>query len=95
MTILRGDQRTKTLMHEAAHFLADHRGQVTREDAETVAESSAFVVLAHYGIDTGRYSFPYVARWAEDKAVLRRNLTEVQGVAAGLIGGIDEAGLTE
>ncbi len=59
---LEGDQRTKTLVHEAAHYLADHRGQVTREDAETVAESSAFVVLAHYGIDAGSYSFPYVAR---------------------------------
>jgi len=95
---LGGDQRTKTLVHEAAHYLADHRGQVTREDAETVAESSAFVVLAHYGIygiDTGSYSFPYVARWAEDKAVLRRNLAEVQGVAAGLIAGIEESGVHE
>lgn len=67
---LRGDQRTKTLVHEAAHYLADHRGQVTREDAETMAESSAFVLLAHYGIDAGSYSFPYVARWAEDKTVV-------------------------
>jgi len=89
-TRLRGDQRTKTLVHEAAHYLADHRWQVTREDAETVAESNAYVVLAHYGIDAGSYSFPYVARWAEDTAVLRRNLAEVQGVAAGLIAGIEE-----
>ncbi len=66
---LRGDQRTKTLVHEAAHYLADHRGQVTREDAETMVESSTFVVLAHYGIDAGSYSFPYAAGWAEDKAV--------------------------
>ncbi len=92
---LSGDQRTKTLVHEAAHYLADHRGAVTREDAETVAESSAFVVLAHYGIDAGSYSFPYVARWAKDKAVLRRNLAEVQGVAAGLIAGIEENDLQE
>ncbi len=92
---LEGDQRTKTLVHEAAHYLADHRGQVTREDAETVAESSAFVVLAHYGIDAGSYSFPYVARWAEDKAVLRKNLAEVQEVAAGLIAGVEDAGLQE
>ncbi len=92
---LQGDQRTKTLVHEAAHYLAEHRGQVTREDAETVAESSAFVVLAHYGIDTGSYSFPYVARWAKDNAVLRRNLAEVQKVSAALIEGIDAAGLEE
>jgi len=54
--------------------------------------SSAFlvyVVLAHYGIDAGSYSLPSVAHWAEDTAVLRRNLTEVQGVAFGLIQGIE------
>ena len=47
-----------------------------------------------YGaIRAGSYSFPYVARWAEDKAVLRRNLSEVQGVAARLIAGIEAATL--
>lgn len=69
-------------MHEAAHYLADHRGQLTREDAETVAESRASAVVGHHGIDTGSYSVPYVEQWAEDKAVLRRNRAEVQGVAA-------------
>lgn len=37
------------------------------------------------------YVFPCVARRAEDKAELQWNLTEVQGVAAGLIAGIEEA----
>ena len=92
---LSGDQRTKTLVHEPAHWLADHRGSVAQSDAETVAESSAFVVLARYGIDAGAYSFPYVARWAEEKVVLRRNLTEVQGIAARLIAGIEAATLAE
>jgi len=59
-----------------------------------VAESSAFV-LGRYGIDTGAYTFPYVAHWAQDKAVLKRNLAEVQGVAAGLIAGIETATLAE
>ena len=90
-----GDQRTKTLVHEAAHWLADHRGSVVRSGAETVAESSAFVVLGHFGIDAGAYTFPYGAHWAQDKTVLKRNQTEVQGVAAGLIAGIEEAGLDE
>ncbi len=40
-------------------------------------------------------SNPYVAHWAQDKAVLRRNLAEVQGVAAGLIAGIETATLAE
>lgn len=53
------------------------------------------VVLAHFGIDAGSYSFPYVARWAEDKTVFKRNLDEVQKVSAQLIEGIDGAGLGE
>lgn len=92
---MHGDQRTKTLVHEEAHWLAGHGGHVTRADVETVVESSAFVVLSHFGIDAGSYSFPYVAHWAQDKAVLRRNLAEVQGVAAGLIGGIEAGTLVE
>jgi antirestriction protein ArdC len=80
-----GDQQTKTLVHEAAHYVADHRGQVERRDAETVAESSAFVVLTHFGLDTSGYSFPYVATWAADRQVLKRNLGEIQGVSRTLI----------
>ena len=79
----------------AAQWPGNHRGSVARSDAETVAESSAFVVLSHFGIDAGAYTFPYVAHWAQDMAVLRRNLTEVQGVAAGLIAGIEAATLAE
>lgn len=55
---LEGDQVTKTLAHETAHFVADHQLGMPKEDVETVAESSAFVVLQHYGIDSSEYSFP-------------------------------------
>lgn len=54
---LAGVAELKTLAHETAHCLADHRSGVERRDAETVAESTAFVVLNHYGIDTSGYSF--------------------------------------
>jgi len=81
-------QKTKTLVHEAAHYVADHRGNVDRRDAETVAEGAAFVVLAHHGLDTGAYSFPYLATWARDLAVLKRNLTAIQQTATMLIGAI-------
>lgn len=54
-----------------------------RDGYKREPESSALVVLAHYGIDAGSYSFPYVARWAKDKAVLQRNLAEVQGSRRG------------
>jgi len=82
---LAGVTELKTLAHETAHFLASHRGQTDRRDAETVAESTAFVVLHHYGIDTGEYSFPYVAGWAADPAVLQRNLNEIQTIGNLLI----------
>ncbi|HEY7037089.1 MAG TPA: hypothetical protein VH482_37560, partial [Thermomicrobiales bacterium] len=81
-------QKTKTLVHEAAHYVADHRGQVDRRDAETVAEGAAFVVLAHHGLDTSGYSFPYLATWARDVAVLKRNLAAIQQTASTLIGAI-------
>jgi hypothetical protein len=81
-------QKTKTLVHEAAHYVADHRGHVDRRDAETVAEGAAFVVMAHHGLDTAGYSFPYLATWAQDVAVLKRNLAAIQQTAATLIGAI-------
>ena len=37
------------------------------------------------GVDTGDYSFPYVARWAQDMKVFRRNLAEVQQISHRLI----------
>jgi len=86
---LTGDQRTKTLAHEAAHFVADHRGWINREDAETVAESAAFVVLNHYGIDASSYTFAYVAIWAQNRSVFKRNLDAIQRTAHALIAGIE------
>ena len=80
-----GNQRAKTLAHETAHFVAGHRLGMSGPDVETVAESSAFVVLQHFGIDSGEYSFPYVARWASDKQVLKRNLDAIQRTANQII----------
>ena len=82
---LTGISATKTLCHEVAHFLADHRGNVAREDAESVAESAAYVALMHRGIDVGEYSFGYIAGWAQDMDVFRRNLGEVQKISDQLI----------
>ena len=67
-------ERSSTLAHEAAPYLANHRGKIARDDAETVAESTAFVVMDHFGVNTGQSTFAYVAGWAKDTAVLQRNL---------------------
>lgn len=87
---LASDQEAKTLLHEAGHVVANHRGWEALEDAETVAEASAFVVCAHYGLDTGDYSFPYIAAWARDRAVLGRNLTQIQQTSHTIITALEQ-----
>lgn len=83
---------TRTLVHEAAHFLADHRGRIDRRDAEAVAEGSAYATMGHFGVDVGETSFPYIAGWARDAEVLRRNLGEIQKVSNALITAIEGVG---
>ena len=75
-------QTIKTLVHEIAHaklhnpdFLSEEQKKARREK-EVEAESVAYVVCQHFGIDTSDYSFGYVAGWsrgrelAEQKASL-------------------------
>lgn len=61
-------QCLKTLVHELAHALLhgapDPQG--TRPQRELEAESCAFLVCHALGLDTSRYSFPYLAHWAND-----------------------------
>jgi hypothetical protein len=87
-----GDQATRTLIHEAAHHVALTQAlrahAASRAAAETIAESAAYVVLQHVGLDAGDYTFPYVAQWARDRAVLLENLAAIQHVAHTLIGWI-------
>ncbi len=56
-------QRAKTLAHEIAHALL-HQSFDDRWLAELEAESTAYVVCAARGLDTGDYSFGYCASWA-------------------------------
>lgn len=86
---LRSDAAAKTLAHEAAHFMANHRELDPKQDVETVAESTAFVLMHHFGIDTSSYSFGYVAGWAQDRQVLQRNLDIIQKTAHQLISGVE------
>jgi len=58
-------QRVKTLAHEIAHALL-HQEYDSRALAELEAESVAYVVCQALGIDSGDYSFGYVATWAGD-----------------------------
>jgi antirestriction protein ArdC len=58
------DTGTSTLIHEIGHMLLheDHN-EMSREDKETEAESVAFVVCTHFGIETAAPM--YLAGWSE------------------------------
>lgn len=61
-------QGVKTLAHEIAHALlhgpSDVAADMPRALKELEAESVAYVVCSDLGIDSGEYSFGYVAGWA-------------------------------
>ena len=88
-------QTIKTLIHEITHAtLHDPNLQNSTSDRHTheiEAESTAFVVCAHYGIDTSDYSFGYVASWGagKDIALLQASFDRIRDTASILIDQID------
>lgn len=81
--ILKGmseQQTLKTLFHEMAHSELHTLDKMieqplSRSTKELQAESVAFVVASHYGMDTSEYSFGYLATWSQDK----EGLTDLEG----------------
>ena len=66
-----GAMACKTLAHELAHVNlhpAAGLGGISREQAEVEAESVAYLVTSAAGVDSGSYSFPYVALWSRGDA---------------------------
>ncbi|TAK28849.1 MAG: hypothetical protein EPO21_22090 [Chloroflexota bacterium] len=88
-------QMVKTLAHEVAHhelahhFPDDDRVAATRGEKESIAESVAYVVCSHFGLDTGVRSFPYIALWSQKTEVLKRVLTVVQRISGEIIDGVE------
>jgi hypothetical protein len=69
-------QTVKTLIHEIAHAKLhdidlnappDEQNRVDRATREVQAESVAYTVCQHFGLDTSEYSFGYVAGWSSGK----------------------------
>ncbi len=83
-------QQFKTLLHEVSHYYTEDVFHIPRRDAETIAESAAFTVGAHFGFDSGTRSFPYVALWSRDKKVLEQNLASIRRVAAKMIESLED-----
>lgn len=94
-------QTIKTLIHEVSHAklyapIEDGDGKTPpqrkrRFVREMEAESVAYVVCQHFGIDTADYSFGYVAGWSHGKNLsqLKASLELIRNTAAELIDGID------
>ena len=93
-------QTVKTAIHEMAHAkLHNMEAQKAREDGgqtrsskEVEAESVAYTVCQHFGIDTSDYSFAYVAGWSHGKEMpeLKESLNTIRTAASELITAIDE-----
>ena len=94
-------QTVKTAIHEIAHSKlhaidpeATPAEQAARPDSRTrevQAESVAYAVCQHYGLDTSDYSFGYVAGWSSGKDLqeLRASLETIRATAHELITAID------
>jgi antirestriction protein ArdC len=82
----------KTLIHEAAHHLADGQAEIRAERAaeEVIAESIAFVVCDAVGIDAGAFSTDYIASWLRaDPEGFRKGQAFIADAARELLAALD------
>ena len=89
-------QAVKTAIHEIAHAKLhdvdlnappEQQNRVDRHTREVEAESVAYTVCQHFGLDTSDYSFGYVAGWSSGKEMteLKASLETIQTTAKELI----------
>ena len=95
-------QTLKTAIHEIAHAKLhdidlnapkdEQQPHVDRRTREVEAESVAYTVCQHYGLDTSDYSFGYVAGWSSGRELseLKSSLETIRSEAAEIINSIDE-----
>jgi antirestriction protein ArdC len=91
-------QTLKTMIHEVAHSKLhskeveqDEQMRKDRNTKEVEAESVAYTVCQHFGIDTSDYSFGYIAGWSSgrDTKELRASMDTIRKTASELITGIE------
>lgn len=93
-------QTAKTGVHEVAHAKlhareaeqdAEKAVYKDRETKEVEAESVAYTVCQHFGIDTSDYSFGYIAGWSSGKEMpeLKSSLDTIRRTSSELIKGIE------
>jgi hypothetical protein len=71
----------------AVHHLLHENGATptTRARRETEAEGASYAVFSYFGLDTGEFSFAYVANFAADTEVLKAALSRIRSVAHRII----------
>lgn len=92
-------QTLKTMIHEVAHsklhskeLEQDEQMKKDRNTKEVEAESIAYTVCQHFGVDSSDYSFGYIAGWSSgrDTKELRSSMDTIRRTASELITGIEE-----
>lgn len=102
ITVILYGRMIKTAIHEIAHAKLhdidlnapkdEQQPHVDRRTREVEAESVAYTVCQHYGLDTSDYSFGYVAGWSSGRELseLKSSLETIRSAAAEIINSIDE-----
>ena len=90
-------QTIKTMVHEISHAKL-HNPEALKEaegkskgTIEMEAESVAYIVCQHFGIDTSDYSFGYIAGWSEGKGVeeLKESMQTIRDTSAEMINRVE------
>jgi hypothetical protein len=99
---LASDHQAKTLAHEITHSILhtdideyrEHRGEM-----ELQAESCAFIICHHFGLDTSGYSFGYALGWSQgdEEAIksLKASAMRISSTAKIIIEAITESEVDE
>lgn len=92
-------QQIKTAIHEIAHaklhdidlLASTNEENLDKYTKEVQAESIAYVICQHYGLDTSEYSFGYIAKWSSGKEMieLKNSLDTIRKTASEMISSID------
>lgn len=96
-------QTIKTAIHEMAHQRLHAidpnknkseqiQEELSRNRKEVEAESIAYTICQHYGLDTSDYSFAYIAGWSKEResTELKASLNTIRRAASEMISEIDE-----
>ena len=94
-------QTLKTAIHEISHAklhdidlnapTEERQVRPDRRTREVEAESVAYTVCQHYGLDTSDYSFGYIAGWSNGRELteLKSSLETIRSTVAEIINSID------